>query len=282
MHNGNSGGIVVITGCSTGIGAAAAKRLKAAGWRVIATARKPQDVEALAAAGYDAVALDIADAASTATAADRMLALSGGRVDALVNNAGFGQSGAVEDITRDALRYQFEVNLIGMQDLTNRLLPAMRRQGGGRIVNISSVLGRVSLPYMGVYAATKHAMEAMSDAMRVELRRTGIRVVLVEPGPIATEFRRNAAANARQTLDFASGEHAGLYRQVMARREDPAAKPDPFTLPPEAVACAIERALTDARPKRRYRVTLPAHIGEFMRRFLPDGITDWIMGRQAG
>jgi len=272
---------VVITGCSTGIGAAAAHLLKDRGWNVVATARKSEDLKILEEQGFHAVKLDIADEASVTEAVQSILTVFQGHVGAIVNNAGFGQSGAVEDLSRDVLRYQFEVNLIGMQDFTNRFIPVMRRQGWGRIINISSVLGRISLPFMGSYAATKFAMEALSDALRVELYGSGIAVTLIEPGPISSAFRQNAADRARATLKFDEGAHAGFYQQEVKRRELQNSKPDIFTLPPEAVAEKIFKALNTNSPGTRYRVTIPAYSGEIVRRFLPHSLIDWVMTRRA-
>jgi len=273
---------VVITGCSTGIGAATARLLKDCGWNVAATARKARDLKELEDQGFHAIELDIADEASVTESVRSILAVFDGQVGAVVNNAGFGQSGAVEDLTREVLRYQFEVNLIGMQDFTNRFIPVMRRQGWGRIINISSVLGRISLPFMGSYAATKFAMEALSDALRVELFGSGIAVSLIEPGPISTAFRQNAADRARATLKFDEGAHADFYQQEVKRRELQNSKPDFFTLPPEAVAEKICRALNTDSPRTRYRVTIPAYSGEIIRRFAPHSLIDWVMTRRAG
>jgi len=273
---------VVITGCSTGIGAAAARLLKDRGWNVVATARKSDDLKTLEEQGFHAVKLDIADEASVTEAVQSIMTVFKGRVGAIVNNAGFGQSGAVEDLTREVLRYQFEVNLIGMQDFTNRFIPVMRQQGWGRIINISSVLGRISLPFMGSYAATKFAMEALSDALRVELHGSGIAVSLIEPGPISSAFRKNAADRARATLKFDKGAHADFYQHEVKRRDMQNSKPDFFTLPPEAVAEKIFKALNTQSPGIRYRVTLPAYSGEFVRRFLPHRLIDWVMIRQTG
>jgi len=272
---------VVVTGCSTGIGLATAELLKARGWRVAATARKPADVESLAGQGFEAVQLDISNEASVAAAAAHVLEVFDGKVGAVVNNAGFGQMGAVEDLSRDVLRYQFEVNVIGLQDLTNRLIPSMRREGRGRIVNISSVLGRVSLPFMGAYSATKFALEALSDAMRVELRGTGIGVCLVEPGPIASAFRENAAGRAKSTLEPENTQHRDYYQKEMKRREMQNQNPDPFTLGPEAVAKKILHAVTSPHPKSRYKVTLPAYGGAMLARLAPDWLLDRIMAKQS-
>ncbi|HMP88858.1 MAG TPA: SDR family NAD(P)-dependent oxidoreductase [Kiritimatiellia bacterium] len=272
---------VIVTGCSTGIGLSAARMLKHRGWRVAATARKAEDLEMLGKEGFSPIELDISNPESTATAAQKILEMFDGKVGGLVNNAGFGQVGALEDLSRDLLRYQFDVNVIGMQDITNRLLPAMRRQGYGRVVNISSVLGRVSLPFMGAYSATKFAMEGLSNALRVELRNTGIGVSLIEPGPIATAFRENAASRAKTTLDPASVVHLDYYEKEIKRREMQNLSPDPFTQGPEAVAKRIIHALESRRPKTRYKVTIPAYAGAMMARFFPDFLIDWVMARQA-
>jgi NAD(P)-dependent dehydrogenase (short-subunit alcohol dehydrogenase family) len=180
---------VLVTGCSSGIGAATATLLRKRGWKVFPTARNPDDLDQLRKDGFEAIHLDLGDSASVQAAADVALEVMEGNPGALVNNAGYGQPGALEDLSRDAMRAQFEVNVFGMQELTNRFIPVFRKQRAGRIVNVSSVVGRVSLPFSGIYSATKFAMEAMSDAMRVEFSDSGIGVSLVEPGPITTHFR---------------------------------------------------------------------------------------------
>jgi short-subunit dehydrogenase len=272
----------VVTGCSTGIGLATARLLRDRGWRVAATARRPADLERLRGEGFEPVDLDVADAASVERAARQILDLFGGRIGALINNAGFGQVGAMEDLSREAITHQFAVNVVGLQDLTNRLIPAMRRQGFGRIVNISSVLGRVSLPFMGVYSASKYAVEAISDAMRVELAGSGIAVVLVEPGPIATAFRENVASRGQATLDPESVQHADYYARELKRRGEQNHRPDLFTLPPEAVAEKIRHAVESPHPKTRYKVTVAAYAGALMARLAPDWLIDAMMARQTG
>lgn len=269
---------VLVTGCSSGIGAATANVLRDAGWTVFPTARKQADLNRLEADGFHPVALDTADEVSVARAAETVLQQVEGRLGGVVNNAGFGQGGAVEDLSREALRYQFEVNLIGMQDLTNRLIPAFRRQGAGRIVNVGSIVGKISLPFFGAYSASKFAMEGLSDAMRVELQPTGISVSVVEPGPIATRFSENAGARADTTLQDPASPFEDLYRKERERREQPGQDRNArFRLPPEAVAEKIRHALESSRPKTRYPVTFPAHLGVVMKRFLPDRFIDWIM-----
>ncbi len=270
---------VLITGCSTGIGAATAERMKAHGWDVIPTARKETDLDRLRQQGFEPITLDTADADSVAQAAETALARTQGRLGAVVNNAGFGQSGALEDLKRDHLRYQFEVNVFGLQDLTNRLIPAFRQQGCGRIVHVSSVVGRLSLPYLGCYSASKFAIEALADAQRVELRGSGIFVSLIEPGPIITEFRRTASARARTTLDLDTSHHADFYRQELERREQRPKKANWINRRPEDVAVQIAHALESAWPRRRYRITLPTYIGEAMRRFAPAALIDLLLSR---
>lgn len=271
---------VLVTGCSSGIGLAAARLLRERGWLVVPTARKPGDLERLRAEDFNPVRLDVADPASVRGAADEALRVFGGQIGGLVNNAGFGQPGAMEDLTREAMRYQFEVNVFGLQELTNRLLPAMRRQGWGRIVNVSSVLGRSSLPFMGIYAASKYAVEAMSDALRVELRGTGVSVSIVEPGPIATDFRKNSGDLARSQLPFVQSRFAERYRQ-RAEGTDPERKlSHAFTKPPEAVAAKILHALESPRPRIRYPVTLVAYAVPWLARLLPASVMDTIMARR--
>jgi NAD(P)-dependent dehydrogenase (short-subunit alcohol dehydrogenase family) len=268
---------VLVTGCSSGIGLACARVLRDAGWRVVPTARAQKDLDRLRADGFEPVRLDVADAASVEACAAETLRLLGGAIGGIVNNAGFGQAGAIEDLSREVLRYQFEVNLIGMQDLTNRFVPVLRRQGWGRIVNISSVLGRISMPFNGAYSATKFAMEAIADAMRVELWGSGVGVILVEPGPIVSEFRHNAAARAGATLDTEKAQFAAVYKKEIERRIRQQKKPDLFTKPPEAVAAKVRHALESERPKHRYCVTIPAYAGYWLGRLAPHALVDALM-----
>lgn len=268
---------VLITGCSSGIGLAAARYLRDRGWAVIPTARKPEDIQQLRAEGFNPVALDVTDSAAIQQAANDVLRLFGGNLGALVNNAGYGQPGAMEDMTRDAMRDQFEVNVFGLQELTNQLIPAFRRQGYGRIVNVSSVLGRVSLPFMGVYSASKFAVEAMSDAMRVELWKSGVAVSLVEPGPIETAFRKSSRERARtQQENFGRSHFEKYYREQMGEAGTKKLS-HMFMLSPESVARKIAHAIESPRPRRRYPVTAVAHMMEFLRAFVPDGMIDRLM-----
>jgi NAD(P)-dependent dehydrogenase (short-subunit alcohol dehydrogenase family) len=268
---------VLITGCSSGIGLATAKLLRGGGWQVVPTARKEKDLERLRAGGFSPVALDLLDSGSVERAASATLELLGGEIGALVSNAGFAQVGAVEDIGREDLRRQFEVNLFGMQELANHLIPQLRKQGWGRIVNVSSVYGRVTAPMVGAYCASKHAMESLSDALRMELRGSGVAVSLIEPGAIRTAFRRNAAEQAERSLDPSSAQFGKSYDRIIQRKEERLKKERPFSLPPEAVAEKIRHALESRRPKARYCVTLPAHAAAFLRRVLPTSLIDRIL-----
>ncbi|MCX6996246.1 MAG: SDR family NAD(P)-dependent oxidoreductase [Kiritimatiellaeota bacterium] len=273
---------VLITGCSTGIGLATARLLRERGWRVIPTARKPAHLDQLRAEGFSPIALDMADSGAVGAAADAALQLADGRPGALVNNAGYGQPGALEDLSRAAMRHQFEVNVLGLQDLTNRFIPLFRRQGFGRIVNISSVLGRIPLPLMGIYVASKYAVEGLSDTLRVELRGSGVAVAIVEPGPIATDFGPTAAAYGWKHLTGAQSPFAELYRKMAAGERAPKTR-DRFTAPPAAVAEKIRHALESPRPRRRYPVTPVAWAGALLRRLAPDALVDRLVsGRLAG
>jgi len=273
--------IVLVTGCSSGIGLATARMLRDCGWRVLPTARKPEDLEKLRTEGFEAFQLDMADASSVADTAMEILRTLRGQIGALVNNAGFGQPGAMEDLSRDTMRYQFEVNLFGLQELTNHFIPVFRRQGFGRIVNVSSCLGRVTLPMMGIYAASKFALEAASDALRIELRGSGVAVSIIEPGPIATEFRPNATASAVARISGEGSYFADYYRRQLA---DGTAKKAShlFMAKPEAVAKKIVHAVESPRPSRRYCVTFPAHALAFLRRFAPDGLMDLMLSGRVG
>jgi len=267
---------VLITGCSSGIGAVAARILRDRGWQVIPTVRKPEDLDRLRQDGFDPVELDLADSDSVQQCAGRVLERVDRRLGALVNNAGFAQPGAMEDITREALRRQFEVNVFGLQELTNCFVPGFRQQGYGRIVNISSIFGLISVPFVGSYCASKYALEALSDSLRVEMRSSGVSVSLIEPGAIVTEFRRNAAA-AGEMLDIAGSRFTDSYTREIERRKKQEKKPDLFTRPPEDVATKILHALESKHPKARYRVTIPAHAMAFLKRVLPTSVFDRLM-----
>ena len=272
---------VLITGCSSGIGAATAEALRAAGWRVFPTARAAADLDALRAQGFEPLALDLADPASVEAAAAEALARTDGALGALVNNAGYCQAGALEDVSREALRAQFETNVFGLHQLTRALLPAFRRQGGGRIVHVGSVLGRIATPMVGSYCASKFALEALADALRIELRGSGIWVALIEPGAILSRFRKNAAETLDRNVDRAQSGFGDVYAREIERRRRQVKKPDLFTRPPEEVARKIRHALESPRPKRRYGVTLAAPLADLAARFIPQAWTDPLLARRV-
>ncbi|HVK26941.1 MAG TPA: SDR family NAD(P)-dependent oxidoreductase [Nocardioides sp.] len=267
---------VLITGCSSGIGAATASRLLASGWEVWASARRPETLADLASAGCRTVALDVTDEGSMATAVDAVLDGSG-RLDALVNNAGYSQSGALESLDVADVRRQFETNVFGLLRLTQLVLPAMREQRSGRIVNIGSMGGKLTFPGGGAYHASKYAVEALSDALRFEVAGFGIKVVLIEPGLITTNFEAAVAAG----MPTGEGPYAAFNEQVQAATTEaydgPMAR---FGGPPEAVAKVIEKALTKASPKPRYTVTISAPAAMAARKVLGDRGWDLAMRTQ--
>jgi len=266
---------ILITGCSTGIGRCLALGLHARGYRVFASVKQEKDVAALRAAGLESLVLDLRSSDSIRAAVDDVLARTGGRLYALINNGAYGQPGAVEDLTRETLRQQFETNLFGTQELTNRVLPVMRARNEGRIIQISSLLGIVCMGYRGAYNASKFALEALSDTMRLELRGTNIHVALVEPGPITSRFRDNAYAAYQANINKEHSAHRAYYAQVEKRLGG--TKPLPFTLPPEAVLEKVIHALEVRRPKLRYPVTFPSYLFTWLRRLLPGRTLDRVL-----
>jgi len=269
---------ILITGCSSGIGETTAYGLKERGYRVFASARQTKDVERLKAAGFEAVQLDLADSGSIQAAVEAVAEETGGTLDALFNNGAFGQPGAVEDLTRDILRFQFETNLFGTHELTNHVLPLMRRQGHGRILYNSSVLGFVAAKYRGAYNASKFALEGLVDTLRLELHGSNIHVVLIEPGPISSRFRDNAFRLFQQNIDAEHSVHREAY-QAIAKRLQQEGPVVPFTLPPEAVLRKVINALEARTPKIRYGVTVPTHLFAVLRRILPWRALDWVLSR---
>jgi NAD(P)-dependent dehydrogenase (short-subunit alcohol dehydrogenase family) len=267
---------ILITGCSSGIGHCVAHGLKDRGYRVFASARKSEDVERLAGEGLEALHLDLDDSDSIAATVEQVLERTGGRLYALFNNGAYGQPGAVEDLSREVLRAQLETNLLGWLELTNRVLPVMRRAGEGRIIQNSSVLGLVSLPFRGAYNCSKHALEGLTDTLRLELAGSGVHVSLVEPGPIESRFRANAHAAFLRNIDREHSVFRERYAAAERRltREGPAA---PFTLPPEAVLKKVIHALESPRPRARYYVTVPTYLFGTLRRLLPTAWLDRVL-----
>jgi NAD(P)-dependent dehydrogenase (short-subunit alcohol dehydrogenase family) len=245
------------------------------GYNVIASCRKPGDVENLLKTGLQCIQLDLDDDRSISAAFDDAMDLSGGKLYALVNNGAYGQPGAVEDLSRPALRAQFETNVFGTQALTNLVVPVMRKHDQGRIIQLSSVLGFVCLKYRGAYNASKYALEALTDTMRLELGNTGVRFSLIEPGPIESNFRENAYRKYRDNIDYDSSRYRAEYNQLEERLKSE--EPVRFIQPPEAVLQKVVHALESEHPKIRYRVTTPTRILGPLKRLLPDAIMDVVL-----
>jgi NAD(P)-dependent dehydrogenase (short-subunit alcohol dehydrogenase family) len=275
MQNSTISKAVLITGCSTGIGRASAKRLAERGWTVYATARNTDSITDLADSGCKLLQLDVCDEASMQTAVNTIEAAEGA-VGVLVNNAGYSQDGAIEEVPVDEVRRQFETNVFGLARLTQLVLPGMRKQGWGRIINVSSMGGRLTFPGGGYYHATKHAVEAISDALRFEVRPFGIDVVVIEPGPIKTAFEETSLGTMRS--DNGESPYSSLNETVAKRVQ--ATYRGGMAAPPEAVARAIEKAATARHPRTRYVVTAAARMLLLTRRLLPDRAFDAVLRTQ--
>lgn len=269
---------IIVTGCSSGIGAHCARALKADDWRVFATVRKESDLAALTADGIEALLMDYTKPETIAALVDEVGERTGGRIDALFNNGAYGQAGAVEDLSTDVLREQFETNVFGWHELTRRVIPVMRAKGHGRIVNCSSILGLLPYRYRGAYTASKYALEGLTITMRMELEGSGIGVSLIEPGPIASRFTANALAKIRENIDLEGSVHAEQYKRQL-KRLDGRGSVSRHKLGPEAVYDVLKHALTAPRPKPHYLVTKPAKQGAFLKRILPAALFYKIMRR---
>ncbi|MEK1929564.1 MAG: SDR family oxidoreductase, partial [Pararhizobium sp.] len=269
---------IIVTGCSSGIGAWCARALAKDGWRVFATVRRPKDLGALENDGIEAFLMDYTKPDTIYSLVEQVFARTGGRLDALFNNGAYGQAGAVEDLPTEALRLQLETNVIGWHDLTRQVIPAMRAQGHGRIVQCSSILGIVPYRWRGAYNASKFALEGLTLTMRMELAGSGIEVSLIEPGPITSRFTANAIAYVERFIDIKGSVHAKEYERQMRRLKGESA-PARGKLGPDAVYAALKRALTAKKPKPHYIVTQPAKQGAFLKKLLPAGLFYRIIGR---
>ncbi|MBA6326641.1 SDR family oxidoreductase [Colwellia sp. MB02u-6] len=269
---------ILITGCSSGIGLHAALTLSARGYQVFATARKAQDVTELQAKGLSAYQLDLTKCESINQTVAQVLEITGGRLDYLFNNGAYGQPGALEDLPTEALREQFETNVFGWHELTKQIIPVMKRQGHGRIIQCSSVLGFVSMAYRGAYNASKYAIEGLTDTLRLELKSANIAVILLEPGPINTQFRANALAAIQAHIDIEASAHKVQYQQQIARLSSEKSNA-PFTLEPLDVTQALIHALESKRPKLRYRITMPTKIFALLKRLLPARWLDYLLAK---
>jgi short-subunit dehydrogenase len=268
---------ILITGCSTGIGYCVAQGLKKRGWRVFATARKVADVEKLQKEGFESCQIDLADSTSIKSGLQWVLKQSNGRLDALFNNGAYGQPGAMEDITRQAMREQFETNVFGTHELTSLVLPIMRKQGYGRVIQNSSVLGFVAMPFRGAYVASKFAINGLTEAMRVEMQGSGIEFILIEPGPIRTDFRKNARDAFLKFIKPENSAYQEKYQGWIKQATQDEAKKMPFSLPPQAVLDKVIKALESKKPKTRYGVTIPTHVFWVLRCIIPRRWLDKIL-----
>jgi NAD(P)-dependent dehydrogenase (short-subunit alcohol dehydrogenase family) len=271
---------IIVTGASSGIGAYCARALKRDGWRVFATARKPQDIAALEAEGIETFYLDYAEADSIASLVEAVLSRTGGTLDALYNNGAYAQAGAVEDLPTAALRAQFEANFFGWHDLTRRIVPVMRKQGRGRIVHCSSILGLVPVKFRGAYASSKHAVEGLMLCLRAELAGSGVEVSLIEPGPVASKIASNGLPFFEKNIDHEHSVHREAYQAQLARLRGGGIK-SRFKLQPDAVYAVLRHALEHPRPKPHYIVTVPAKIGVFLKRILPASLFYLVMASRG-
>lgn len=270
---------ILITGCSSGIGYAAAHGMRARGWQVFAACKQQSDCDRLSAEGFDAPLLDYTNEDSIHAAIAHVLTETGGTLDALFNNGAHGLPGAVEDLPTQALREIFESNFFGWHTLTRALIPMMRQQGHGRIIQCSSVLGFVTMPWRGAYNATKFALEGLTDTLRIEMRDTKIKVVLIEPGPITSKIRVNSIPHYERWIDWKSSVRASEYQKTLNKRLYETSGPDTFELPADAVVKRLIHAAESPRPQARYYVTTPTYIAGILRRLLPTRALDWVLGR---
>jgi len=270
---------ILITGCSSGIGEHAAYALKDRGWRVFASCRKAEDSARFQAEGFDAPRIDYEDPATITSGLAEVLDATGGTLNALFNNGAYGIPGAVEDLPTDALRAIFEANFFGYHDLTRQVIPAMRAQGHGRIIQNSSVLGFTPLRWRGAYTATKYALEGLTDTLRLEMRDTPIKVILIEPGPITTKIRQNSIPHFEKWIDWEASPRAEQYRRSLRKRLYEDSGPDRFELPCDAVTKKLIHALEAPKPMPRYYVTTPTYFMGALKRVLSTRALDWLCAK---
>ncbi|KHF25998.1 SDR family oxidoreductase [Solemya velum gill symbiont] len=272
---------ILITGCSSGIGHHVAHALQTRGYRVFATARNEEDIARLNSEGLETLYLEYADSDSIRSTANHVLEQTDGKLYALFNNGAYGQPGAVEDLSREALTAQFEANFFGWHELTCALLPSMRQQQRGRIIQNSSVLGFAAMAYRGAYNASKFAIEGLTDTLRLELQGSGVHVSLIEPGPIVSKFRDNGYKMFNKYINADKSIHKEAYEGMIRRltTEGPVA---PFTLPPDAVHVKVLHALESKRPKARYYVTKPTWFMGITKRFLSTRQMDRVLMKAGG
>jgi len=277
-HGQKGGKSILVTGCSSGIGLDAARGLRARGWRVFASCRQEEDCARLTAEGFESPRIDYQDSATITAGLAEVLDATGGRLDALFNNGAFGCPGAVEDLPTDALRDIFEANFFGWHELTRQAIPVMRAQGHGRIVQNSSILGFVTIPWRGAYVGTKFALEGLTDTLRIEMRGTGIHVILIEPGPVTSKIRENAIPHFERWIDWQNSARAADYETLRHRLYQDRGR-DPFELPASAVTKKLVHAVESSRPRARYYVTTPTYLMGALRRILPTRALDWVISK---
>ena len=270
---------ILITGCSSGIGYDAAHGMRAAGWRVFASCRQQADCDRLIQEGFDAPLIDYADPQSIKTGLAEVITATGGTLDALFNNGAFGTPGAVEDLPRAALRANFETNVFGVHDLTVSVIPIMRAQGHGRIVQNSSVLGLVAMRWRAAYNSTKFALEGLTDTLRLEMADTDIKIITIEPGPVTSDIRKKSIPHFEKWIDWENSPRRAQYETGLLKRLYEDGGPDKFELPASAVTAKLLTAVTHRNPKPRYYVTTPTYLMGFLRRILPSRALDWVLRR---
>ncbi len=268
---------ILITGCSSGIGYDAAHGMRAAGWRVFASCRRQADCDRLISEGFESPLIDYADTATIEAGLAEVLAATGGTLDALFNNGAFGTPGAMEDVPRAALEANFNTNVFGVHDLTTRVIPVMRAQGHGRIVQHSSVLGLVAMRWRGVYNASKYALEGLTDTLRIEMADTDIKIVTMNTGPVTSKIREKSIPHFEKWIDWENSPRRAQYERGLCKRLYEDNGPDKFELPPSAVTAKLLTAVTHKNPKPRYYVTTPTYIMGFLRRILPSRAMDWVL-----
>ena len=264
---------ILITGCSSGIGKETALYLKNKGYLVFATAREEKDVTKLKELGFEAFLLDVTKSKTIKKTLKKILEATNGKLDVVFNNAGFGQPGAIEDITTDILKEQFETNVFGLHEVTNQVLPIMKKQGYGKIIQHSSVLGLVSLKFRGAYNASKYAIEGLTDTLRLELEETNIDVTLLNTGPVTSDFRKNAVKNLKKNVDI---EHSN-YKKIYLKNIEAKKSEVPFNLPAIEVAKVVEKIIQTKNIKPRYYITKATYILGYLKRFLSTKMLDRIL-----
>ncbi len=267
---------ILITGCSSGIGEFCLKALDVdKNYKVYGTCRNEEDVKRLKKEGYKVFRLDVDDSKSIKVGLENVLEQSGGKLDVLFNNSGYGQPGAVEDLSSKALKEQFQTNVFGAMELTNLVMKIFRKQNSGQVIFNSSILGFAPMPYRGAYNASKFALEGLADTMRQELVGSGIKIILIEPGPIRSKFRENALKKFIEHIDIDASFHKNIYNQTLKRLKG---KDDtPFTLGEDAVFKALKTALESKKPKPRYFVTFPTYLFWYLKKILPISLLDRLL-----